>query len=480
MAELKDKTKNGLFWSGLMSLMQQVFGLAFSIIIARKLNPSDYGMVGMLTIFTAVATCLQDGGLVWALTNRKEVSNLQYSSIFWFNVIASVFIYGILFLCAPLIADFFNHYELIWLSRYIFLGLVFSSLGMVHTAFLYKEIKVKERAISTIVGIIVAGVVGIILAYNGFSYWGIATQGILNIGITTFMLWIFSPFRPSLKIDWGFLKSIILEGIKFVIPNIFAIVGENVFSVILGKKYSVNDVGNFTQASKWNTTGYSIILGMMRNVSQPVLVQVRDNKQQYLNVFRKLYRMTAFLIIPVMFGLSMVAPEFIEIILTSKWLESATILRVLCIGGCIGVLNSMFTYFIMSLNRTNLYMYLGIGMSIIHVVSALIASNWGAMALAYTYTLISFVSFILYYMFIRQTHPYNLSMLIEDLAPILVITICSLLFSYYLTIDIDNAIIRLISRITISVCLYIGLMQIFNCDSYMEIKSFLLHKIKRN
>ncbi len=252
-----------------MSFMQQTLGLFFSIIIARRLAPSDFGMVGMLTIFIAVANCLQDGGFVWALTNRKNVSHLQYSSIFWINLMVSGTIYTILFFCSPKISYFFGHKELLWLSRYVFIGVIFSSLGVIQTAYLYKQLKVKERAVATILGIIISGLVGIILAYNGFSYWGIATQGILNIGVTTLVLWIYSPFRPVFSIDWKFIKEIIPEGIRFVIPNIFAIAGENIFSIILGRKFTVADVGNFTQATKWNSAGYSSILGMMRGVVQP-------------------------------------------------------------------------------------------------------------------------------------------------------------------------------------------------------------------
>ena len=479
MSELKEKTSNGMVWSGLMSFMQQILGLGFSIIIARKLAPSDYGMVGMLTIFTAVATCLQDGGLVWALTNRKEVTHAHYSSIFWLNLMLSCTIYAVLFISAPLIALYFGHHELLWLSRYVFLGIIFSSLGVVQTAYLFKQIRVKERAIATIVGIIVSGVAGIILAYNGFSFWGIATQGILNIAVTTLMLWIYSPFRPEFKIDWGFLKEVVPEGLRFVASNVFAIAGENIFSVILGKRYSVKDVGNFTQASKWNVAGYSSILGMMRGVSQPVLVQVRDDKEQYLNVFRKLFKMAAFAVVPVMLTMAMVSHEFIEVILTAKWLESADILRILCIGGVFGVLNTMMTYFIMSLNRTTLYMNLGIIMSVLQVLAAIVASNWGVIALAYTYSGILFVSFFIYYAFIRQTHPYYFSLLLKDIVPTLIIGICSVLVSHFVTSCIKSIYFLLVSRVTIALLIYVALMHFFKCDSYMEVRAYVLNKIRK-
>ena len=478
MSELKEKISKGMFWSGVMSVLQQTLGLGFSIVIARRLAPSDFGMVGMLTIFTAIATCLQDGGMVWALTNRKEVSHIQYSSVFWINLIFSISIYTLLFFCAPFIADFFGHKELIWLSRYVFLGIIFSSLGVVQMAYLFKQIKVKERAIATIVGLIVSGLAGIVLAYLGFSYWGIATQGILNIGITTLMLWFYSPFRPSMCLDRNFIQEIVPEGLHFVISNVFAIAGENIFSIVLGKRYSVADVGNFTQAAKWNTAGYSSILGMMRGVSQPVLVQVRDDKEQYLNVFRKLFRMAAFIVVPIMLCLALVSTEFIEIILTSKWLESAHILRVLSLGGVFCVLNAVFTYSIMSLNRTTLYMYLGTIMATMQVIAALIASKWGVTALAYTNSAILFLSFFIYYSFLRQTHSYSIKKLAADVAPIFSIGIFSALLSYYITLGIHSALCLLVVRIVAVFVIYLGLMHIFKCDSYIEVERFVLSKLK--
>ena len=476
MSEIKDKTSKGMAWSGIMSLLQQVLGIVFSIVIARILDPSDYGMVGMLTIFTALATCLQDGGFVWALTNRTNVNQKQYSSILWLNLTISVTLYLVLFFCAPLIAQYFAHPELLWLSRYIFLGIIFSSLGLVQTAYLYKEVKVRERTIASITGLIVSGIIGVVMAYSGFSYWGIATQVIINIGISTLVLWILSPFRPIFCIDWRFLRNIIPDGVRFVIPNVFAVVGSNIFSIILGKKYTVTDVGIYTQANRWNTAAYSIILGTMRNVSQPVFVKVREDKEQHIRVFRKLFRMAAFLIIPIMLGLAMVSDEFIEVLLTSKWSESSLILRTLSIGGCVCVLSSTMSYFIMSLNRTKLYMYFGILMSSLDVICAIIASYWGVHALAYSYTTLTIVSFVLCYIFINQTHKYSLWDLMKDLIPVIVITGLSLLFSYLVTIGIDSKPILLTTRIVLSIISYISLMHIIKYDSFIEILYFVLKR----
>lgn len=476
MSKLKDITSKGMIWSGMMSFIQQILSLIFSIIIARRLTPSDFGMVGMLSIFSAIAMCLQDGGLVWALTNKKKVSRLEYSSVFWFNLLFSCVIYAVLFVCAPIIAYYFGKPELKWLSRYIFLSIIFSSLGVVQTAVLFKQVKAKERAISTLVAVALAGTTGITMAYNGFSYWGIATQSILNIGISSLCLWFYSPFRPKFGIDWLFLRDIIPIGAKFVIPNIFSIAGSNVFSIILGKQYTIGDVGNYTQASKWNTAGYSSILGMMRGVTQPILVQVRDDKSQLLKVYRKLFKMTAFLIVPTMFLLGMVATDFIEVILTSKWGESAIILRTLCFGGCFSVLCTIETYYLMSIQRTTLYMYLGIFISILLILTALVASPWGAEGLAYAYSLSNLIYFIIVYVYVKESSGYNIPMIIHDLFPIFALTALAITIGYLIGLRIENIFLRLVTKILLSGLIYCMLMNLIKCDSYLEVKQFIKKK----
>lgn len=479
MSSLKERTTNGIAWSGIMSIICQVVGLLFTIIIARKLTPSDYGMVGMLAIFSSLATTIQDGGLVFALANRKEVTNRQYSTIFLLNICFSSFIYLLLFFSAPHIASFFEQPNLLWLSRLIFLGFFFASFGIVQNTYLYKEIKVKERTISTIISLIVSGIIGVTMAYNGFAYWGIACQSVLQVLINTIVLWRLSPFRPSVCFDLSFVKELLPEGFKFLVPNLFAILSENIFSIIIGKKYNVKDVGNYTQALKWNSSGSSVIINVLRNVSQPVLVQVRDDRVSYLAVFRKLFRMTAFLIIPIMLGLAMVAPDFIELILTDKWIESAYILRILCIGGALSVLNTVFSYFIMSLNRTKLYMNLGVLVSLMGLAGAFFSSFFGVLALAYSYFIVSFISFFIYYFFVQQTHPYRASLLISDILPILLSSVAIMLLVYSITSGVELLLYRFILRVLLSFLLYLVLMHIVRYDSYIEAKEYLYKKILR-
>ena len=193
---LKEKTAKGLFWGGFSNGIQQLLNLLFGIFLARLLTPSDYGMVGMLAIFSLIASSIQESGFTAALVNKKEVTHNDYNAVFWFNAAISLSLYLLLFLCAPLIADFYDTPELTPLARYSFIA---SSLPVWEypQCYLLRNLMVKQRALSSVIGLTVSGITGVTLAYFGFSYWGIATQSIVYVTINTACYWYFTRWRPS-------------------------------------------------------------------------------------------------------------------------------------------------------------------------------------------------------------------------------------------------------------------------------------------
>ena len=173
---LKEKTSRGLFWGGMSSFLQQLLQAAFGIYLARTLSPDDYGLVGMLTVFNLLALTLQDGGFVSALINRKGLKHDDYNAVFWFNVFISLFCYLVLFCCAPLIARFFHHSELVKLARWSFLSFVLAGFCTAHRAYLTKKLMVKEMAIVNIAAAVISGFLGVYLAWRGWAYWTLVIQ----------------------------------------------------------------------------------------------------------------------------------------------------------------------------------------------------------------------------------------------------------------------------------------------------------------
>ena len=240
MAEknLKEKTAKGLLLGGFSNGVQDNFStFLFGIVLARLLTPSDYGMVGMLAIFSAIAGTLQESGFMAALTNKKDITPADYNAVFWFNILVSVTAYIILFFCAPYIAAYYRQPELTALARYLFLGFVLASTSIAQSTYLFKNLMVKQKAISQIPALLLSGTVGIIMAYNGMAYWGIATQTLVYISTISICFWYFSPWRPSWHVDLRPLKGMFGFSSKVLLTNIFTQINNNVFSAIIGRYF---------------------------------------------------------------------------------------------------------------------------------------------------------------------------------------------------------------------------------------------------
>ena len=212
---LKAKTAKGLFWGALNNGTMQLLNIVVGIFLARLLSPADYGLIGMLAMFTAVAGALQESGFTTALANIERPTSNDYNAVFWFSIIVSWCSYAILFFCAPLIAAFFHHDELILLARFVFATILFSAIGTAPTAYLFKNMMVRETTILRVSSLFVSGTVGITLALCGYAYWSLAWQQMIYIVLISLGRFFLIPWRPSLKIDFSPVKRCSYSAIRF-------------------------------------------------------------------------------------------------------------------------------------------------------------------------------------------------------------------------------------------------------------------------
>ena len=473
---LKEKTAKGLFWGGFSNGMQQLLNLVFGIVLARLLDVSDYGMVGMLTIFSAIAAALQEGGFISALTNRKEVSHKDYNAVFWFSSLCGVTLYVLLFFAAPLIADFYETPELTPLSRLSFLGFVISSLSIAPRAYLFRNLKIKETTIISISSLCVSGITGIILAANGFAYWGIALQSISFVTVVTILNFHFSRWRPKLQFDFTPIKEMIGFGSKMIVTNIFMIINNNLFSVLLGRFYSEREVGNFTQANKWNGMGHTTITGMINGIAQPVLTRVADDKARQLAVFRKLLRFTAFISFPAMFGLSLVAKELILIAITEKWIASAYIMQILCVWGAFIPVINLFANLIISRGHSSVYMWSTIGLSMMQLTAVCAMYPYGLEWMLRVFAGINIAWLFVWFGFVKREIDLKLGDMLKDISPYLLLSAALVTAAHYITRPIGNLYLSMITKVTFVAGLYALALWKLQSVIFRESIEFLLKK----
>lgn len=473
---LKEKTAKGIFWGGISNGLQQLLNLFFGIFLARLLTQEDYGMVGVLSIFSLIAATLQESGFISALANRKEIRHRDYNAVFWFSSLTGLTMYLLLFACAPLIARFFQIPELTSLARYSFLSFLISSTGVAHSAYLFRSLKVKERAMASVIGLLLSGTTGVTLAYLGFAYWGIATQSLVYVATTTCCYWYFSPWRPTFNIDFSPLKEMFMFSSKLLVTNIFIHLHNNIFSLILGKFYRVSDVGNYNQANKWNYMGHSLINGMITGVAQPVLAQVTDDRERQLKVFRKMMRFTCFISFPAMLGLSLIAPELITIAITDRWIESAKMLQILSISGAFIPVISLCSNLLISKGKSNIYMWNTICLVAIQLIIALTLYPYGIYTMIIAYTMINIAWLLVWHYFVYQEIGYRLLDLGKDLIPYLFIAICTMAVTAICTSDCTNIYMRFIAKISIAASMYTLIMWLSGSVTFKESIRYLNNK----
>ena len=381
-----------------------------------------------------------------------------------------------MFFCAPLIADFYDNENLIPLARYAFLGFVISSLGISQNAYLFRNLMVKQKTIASISGLAVSGIVGIIMACLGCSYWSIATQSIVYISVLNICLWSFSPWRPTLKFSFKPLKGMVNFSAKLMITNIFNHINNNLFSIILGKYYSEKEVGQFNQANKWNYMGHSFISSMVGSVAQPMFNQVGSDQTRQQRVFRKMLRFTAFIAFPSMLGLSFIAPELITITITAKWLPSAHILQILAIGGAFIPITALYSNLIISKGKSNIFMWNTIFLGIIQIATALLCYPYGIRTMIFAYISINISWLFVWHYFIWKEIHLTLWDALKDVVPFGVIAVSCMGAAYFLTRSIDNLYLILTAKIAIAAGLYIIIMQLSKSATFKEVINYLSKK----
>ena len=479
---LKERTEKSLFWSMLNNGTLQLLNILFGVVLARLLTPGDYGIVGVLTIFTLIAGNLQSSGFTQALINLKPPKPEDYNSVFWFNVIVSVVLYTILWFCAPLIAAFFHQPVLVDVSRFVFLAFLISSLGIAHAAYMSKNMMNREIAIINLIALLCSGATGIILAFNGYAYWSLAWQQVIYITVLNIGRYYFVKWKPIFKIDFGPVKRMFGFAVNILFTNIINTLSGQILTFIFGRFFPITQVGNFTQANKWNTQANTFVSGTLTQVVQTVLVSVNDDKERQKRVFRKMIRFTAFVAFPVMLGLALVANEFVIVVLGNKWLDCIPLLQVLCMAGAFIPFYTVYQHLAIGCNRGDLYLWCNVGQIVLQIGLILLCYYFFSQSIIVVVTVYSiFMVLWLAAWQVAAKHLINLkwSEAFLDIVPFLLITVVVFTITYFATLFIHNNVLLLITKVILGAALYIIVMKLAKVKIFDECWQFLRKKIEK-
>ena len=479
MDTLKEKTAKSFFWGAMNNGVTQLLNFIIGIFLLRLLTPSDYGIVGVLTIFTLIAGNIQACGFTQGLSNLKSPTANDYNSVFWFNIIVSVAIYIILFISAPLIAWFFHQPKLISLSRFTFLSFLISSFGISRNAYMHKNMMNKERAIIGFVALMSSGTAGITLASCGYAYWSLAWQQVIYITVANMGRYYYTHkcWKPSLRIDFSPVKRMFGFSVKLLLTSIINTLGGNILTFIFGRYLPINAVGNFSQANKWNTMGHTTVSGMIDQVAQPVLVEVSDDKSREKRVFRKMLSLSALLSFPALWGLAMIADDFTIVLLSEKWADSVPLLRLLCISGAFMPFYNMFQQLSISNGRSDIYLKCSSLQIILQVAFIMLFIHEGVVVMTGAYAIFTILYLLVWFFCVRKLISISLKEVFKDIFPFVSTAAIAMTATYFATLFISIAEIRLVIRIVVAALLYFGVMKIARIEMFDECMNFFMRKL---
>jgi O-antigen/teichoic acid export membrane protein len=330
VSSIRGKTTKGIFWSSIERFSAQGIQFVLGIIMARLLEPSDYGIIGMLAIFLAISQSFIDSGFSNALIRKLDRTETDFSTVFYFNIAVGFFFYLVLFFTSPLIAWFYNTPILEVITRFVALNLLFNSLAGVHRAKLTIAVDFKNQAKATLIAVIASGVVGLVMAYTGFGVWALAFQSILNTGLNMVVLWILLRWKPSKVFSISSFKQLFSYGSKLLLSGLLDTVYKNIYTIVIGKRFQASDLGYYTRADQFAQFPSSNITGIFQRVTFPMLSDIQDDDERLKSVYRQYLRISAFVIFPLMCGLAGVAGPFVNLILSEKWIGVIPLLQLLC------------------------------------------------------------------------------------------------------------------------------------------------------
>lgn len=478
-SDLKKKTVRGVLWSLTGQFSVQGIQFLVSVVLARLLSPDDYGLIGMLAIFLAISQVFIDGGFSSALIQRKDCDDTTYSTVFYINVGISLVCYGILFAAAPFIADFYGQPLLKDIARVSSLSLIIGALSATNTVQLTKRIDFKTQSKINVVSAILSGVTGIAMAYSGFGVWALVAQSV-SLALFKLLLTVFCVrWFPSLVFSKRIFKELFSFGSKLVLASLISSVYTNIRSLIIGKRFTPADLGQYTTANKFATLAGTSLSGVLYNVSFPVLSKVQDDDAVLLDAYKRFLSVSAFAIFPLMMLLAGTAEPLIRFLVTDKWLECVPYLQILCFGWMYDCLTRINLNLLYVKGRSDLVLKLEVFKKTIAFTILFISCFMGIIGICIGAAVYSFIAFFCNTYYTKRLLGYGFKEQFLQTLPYLLLSLPVLAVSM-LTSSLQLSPLPLILiAVTASVAIYIFLSWILRLSALNELMSILKQLLKK-
>lgn len=466
-------TTNGVIWSAIERFSVQGISFLLSIVIARLVTPGEYGLIAMLAIFMAIAQSFIDSGFGNALIQKKDRNEVDYSTVFYFNIVISTILYGVLYFCAPLISRFYNQPELTSVTRWIGLNLIFISLSIVQRTRLNIDLNFKLQAKVSLAAVIISGIAGITMAYNGWGVWALVFQSLSNNLLSTIFLWITAKWHPVLVFSVDSFKRLFSFGSKLLASGLLHTIYLNLYSLVIGKFYNAADVGFYNRAytiSQYPST--NIVMIILRAI-YPVQCAHQDDDNWLEGHFLSYLRMSCFIVFPLMVLLAVIARPLVILVLTEKWLPAANLISILSLA--------YMWYPVMVINnqmlnvkgRSDLFLKAEIIKKIIAVAILCATLPFGVTWLCWGVLIYNIFDVLLIIGFVKKVISTGYKRQFKAVFPLLSVTIVAGILSFAVTMVVPNIWINIAAGSITFIAIFIISVVMLKLDELNQIKQIL-------
>lgn len=470
---LKQKTIGGLFWSFVDNFAKLGIQFIVGIILARILSPREFGLVGMLTIFIAVSQTFVDSGFRTALIRKKHCSDVDYSTVFYFNMVVAVALYIVLFFSAGLISRFFEEPQLKPLVKVLGLGLIFSSFGIIQQTILTREINFKLQTYVTLAAALGSGTLAIVMALNNYGVWSLVALTVSRFALSSLFLWSWSKWRPILVFSLQSFKELFSFGSKLLLSAIIETLYQNIYLIVIGKYFSARDLGFYTRADQFRNLPSKNIMGVIQRVSYPVLSSIQDEAERLKTNYQKLIRSTMFITFLLMLGMAAVAKPMVLALIGEKWLPSVVYLQLLCFVGMFYPLQALNLNMLNVKGRSDLFLKLEIIKKLIAIPVIIIGIFWGIKIMIVGMIVNSIIAYSINSYYSGRLIGYSTGEQIRDILPsfVLAVGINGVVFLLGLMLSISNNWLMLGLQIIAAVTLLFFSGELFRLKDYLYLKA---------
>jgi teichuronic acid exporter len=479
--EVRKKVAQGVFWSFLEKAGGQLVGFLITLLLARLLGPAEFGLVAIATAFFALSRVLIDAGLRDSLIQKFDATPEDFNTVFLFNLAAGLSLYLLLFFAAPFIADFYDQQSLVALIRVLSLNVVFYSFSIVQVAILTKELRFAAFFSVRLPSVIIGGLVGILMALNGYGVWALVAQIGLESLLFNSLLWRVSTWRPKLKFDQALFRFHWQHGSRLLLGEFITAIYRNIFSLVIGKTFKVTELGIYNRAENFIILTFTQTTGIVQSVTYPAMVQIQNDNLRLKSSYRKIIQMTLLVTLPIYLLFVLQAENIIVLLFTQKWIAAAPVLVVLSFAATLAPFNSINLNILKVKRRTDLFLRLQLVTKSIFVVVVIVFANMGFDYVIWTNLYGAIFLLLCNNYFSNRLIGYTLVEQLTDLAPFFLAFAGSLFVTMWANslLGIDNILFEIVLVGVFASFVYVGFLVILRRSVLTNAMETIRELIKR-